>query len=484
MHAYKPLLPLRKLCGRVALLKHCLLPCSLCPSLLPLLASFIPLLRTIFILFCPDAAILSQRSLRSNRSDATSGLVQTTEQDSQGRKSIASPSVREVDVQEKPVLAMSGEVVYSSTSELEAPPEPHVEEIEAPWFDVPQDYSPLPPPCYKAVIPLLSVGALRACVVSSKWKGVKFVEFSATSGNSVAGMLQEKPAPTCLRVSDVRLPTYGELHSLKSVDSAIARGQADGVAADSHVEVEQTDSGERELVLTMFEAYASGEDESEALVCASILPDEQQDISHITPGGAVQPQFTSAEKAFTSGKLVIHQRIAFSHMLRKGATHELEPLSGAGQTALLYISLCSAGSPTSTLYQALVPVPFGASEACSHQLVDTNHKPVPGASIRINYTYCKIGAAADDRAPMDPAAEGGRGGDAENALGADKVAQTREIEAATPGALVAETADEEIWDEIEVQEASRETIKAVRNDDSAEMVRPAPSAYEHVRDWL
>ena len=468
------------------MLKHCLLPCSLCRSLLPLLASFLPLLRTICILFCPDAAILSQRSWRSNLSEETSGLVQTTEQDNQARNSVASPSVREFEVQEKPIPAIPGEVVDSSTSELEAPRELQVEEIEAPWFDVPQDYSPLPPPCYKAVIPLLSVGALRSCVVSSKWKGVKFVEFSATSGNSAAGMLQEKLAPTCLRVSDVRLPTYGELNLLKSVDSAIARGQADGVAADAHVEAEQTDSGERELVLTMFEAYANGEDESKALVCASILPDELQDISHITPGGAVQPQFTSAEKTFTSGELVIHQRIAFSHMLRKSATHELEPLPGAGQTALLYFSLCSAGDPTCILYQALIPVPFGASEARSHQLVDTNQKPVPGASIRISYTYCKIGAAADDRAPMVPAAEGERGEDAENAIGADAVAQTREIEAATPGALVGETADEEIWDEIEVQEASRETIQVVRksNDESAEMVRPAPSAHEHVQDWL
>lgn len=263
---------------------------------------------------------------------------------------------------------------------------------------------PVPPPLYREVLPLQAAGALRAGMVDSAWKGVKLLPFGPRA--------QARSVP--IPLFDVPLPTYQEAMSLlKPGDPELAPcvDAKDEPEPDAPIKDEeksnQTEEGERELVLTMFEAHASGEVGEQAIVCASILSG-RADLVRMMPSGSVgttEAQFAIIKHFQARGLLELQQTIAFSHMLQ-GETDELELLSG--QSAVLYMAITMMPPGTGAeqrsggrmLGQLRIPISFGACAVANYyQLEDAEGKPLPGSTMEIGYAYQLVAASGESLGP-------------------------------------------------------------------------------------
>ena len=160
-----------------------------------------------------------------------------------------------------------------------------------------------------------------------------------------------------------------------------------------------------ELVFTIFDAKVGGMQAEQAFVCVSVLGMHEEDPGlqpHIVPGvpgGAVEPQFTSAEKPCSNGAMIINEKLAFSHMVRKGGDHDLEPLQR--EPVQVLISIHSSAQPGRSgghmLGQTIIPATFGTVEqARTCPLFDAQRNPIAQeAFIRLSLSFHDPNVGAD-----------------------------------------------------------------------------------------
>jgi len=471
-----------------------------------------------FLRSAPPAGQLSHSSMLSSRSAASSRLSETNDQENEywdensmrEAKSLHTQATRPgrvpSTVNESPTFGPASFPPKSAASS---------DEVEVQQYDD----VPVPPPLYREVLPLRAAGALRAGMVDNAWKGVKLLSFRPPA--------QAKSVP--IPLFDVPLPTYQEVLSLlKPGDPELAHGidAKDEPTPDALIKDEddhdQTKEGERELVLTMFEAHASGEEGEQALVCASVLS-ERADLIGMVPSGSdgtIEAQFANLKTFSAEGLLNVRQTIAFSHMMQ-GETDELEPL--AGESAVLYLSIILIPHGTGAveqqsggrmLGQVRIPVSVGACAVASYQFEDVERKPLPGSSIRIGYAYQLVTAPGDESLGLEAARKHSTTDakdtpDRTDTQSSNKKSaeMTQELKRTSPlGYLdhtdrpasplnypeeshaprslilavpVAPEEDAQIWDEIE---SPRQQGQVEEPDQGVR--RTYPSSDDYVRDWL